>query len=263
MRVADKAVSKFALVVADVRMVEAGVAFEHGLAAHMPLARQRDRQHGVAHRRALAQCTPAAARALQVAAREARAQRDGAVHLVFVEPAYFRRRDRAAEDAEYGTRMKAARRQRRNEIRRKALHHFIAGRDSGDKFLAGSAGFLGRRQGGRRHAGARMHEHAERVPLPARERHFRIGERSAAFGDFLAAHQYGRSAPHPRFFPADKTDRVATWLGLRADQYRRQALQRDAFRAIDHCQRQVVIRETGHPSCKLAAERYHVCISIV
>ena len=75
------------MIVARVRMIEARLAFEHGLAAHMAVLRERDRQHRIAHRRAFAQRAAAAARAFEIAARETRAERDRAVHLVFVEAA--------------------------------------------------------------------------------------------------------------------------------------------------------------------------------
>ena len=157
MRVAGKAVQQTALIVADVGVIEAGVTLEHGFATHVPLPRERHRQHRIAHCRAFAQGLAAAARALDIAAREARAQRDRAVHLVFVELQDFRRGNRAAEDTENRARMKTARRQRWDELRRQPLHHFVAGRDSGNVFLAGCARFLGCRQCRRRHAGARMH----------------------------------------------------------------------------------------------------------
>ena len=226
----------------------------------MPLARERHGQHGVTHCSAFAQCLAATARAFDVAAREARAQRNGAVHLVFVELEYFCGSDGAAEYAEYRARMKPARRQRRNEFRSKTLHHLISRRNRGNEFLAGSARFLGRRQRCRRHAGARVHQHAERVPLAARERHFGIGERGAALGDFLAADQDSRAALHALFFVGHELDRIAARLGLRPYHYRRQAVQRDAFRAVDYRRRQVFVLETCDPARELAAKRCHFFI---
>ncbi len=171
MRGADKAVNQLAVIVADVGVIKARVAFQHGLAAHVPAARKRDCEHRVAHRRALAQSAPAAARAFEIAAREARAQRNRAVQLFFVRLEYFRGSDGAAENAEHRARMKAACSQRRDEVRREPLHDFVARHEGGDEFLAGGAGFLGRRQRARGHAGARVHEHPERIPLAAGERH--------------------------------------------------------------------------------------------
>ncbi len=72
-RGAGKAVGESALVVADVRVIEAGVALEHGVAGDVPVLRQRNGEHGVPHRAAFAQRLAAAARPFDVAAREARA----------------------------------------------------------------------------------------------------------------------------------------------------------------------------------------------
>src|SRR5262249_48677930 len=69
-------------VAARVGVVEARVALEHGLAARLARAREGDGQHGVAGGGALAQGPAAAARALEVAGGEARAEGDRAVHLV-------------------------------------------------------------------------------------------------------------------------------------------------------------------------------------
>src|SRR5262245_12211580 len=71
LRVADEAVGEAPLVVAGVRVIEAGIALEHGLAPDVALPRQRDREHRVTHCRALAQRTTAAARALEVSGGQA------------------------------------------------------------------------------------------------------------------------------------------------------------------------------------------------
>ena len=68
-------------------MVEAGLAFQCGLAARRAVLRQGDGEQRVAHRAALAQRAAAAARAFEIAGREVDALRDRAVDLVGVEAA--------------------------------------------------------------------------------------------------------------------------------------------------------------------------------
>src|SRR4030095_4906711 len=80
--VADKAVGKLALVVARIGVIEAGGCFQNSLAAHVPLLRQRHRQHGVAHRGTLAQGTATASWPFEVAARQTPAESKHTVHLI-------------------------------------------------------------------------------------------------------------------------------------------------------------------------------------
>src|SRR5207244_8015368 len=99
-RVAHEAVGELASVVAGVGVIEAGVALEHGLAADVPLPGQRAGEHRVAPGAALAERASAAARALEVAGGQARAERDRAVQLLLREAQHLRGGDGRTEDAE-------------------------------------------------------------------------------------------------------------------------------------------------------------------
>ena len=98
------------------------------------------------------------------------------VHLVFGEAHDLRGGDRGAEDAEHRARVEAARHHRRNPVGRHPLHHLVAGRDAGDEvFARGALGLRGDERG-RDDRRAGMREHAEGVPLAARQHHLRVGE---------------------------------------------------------------------------------------
>ena len=194
--VAHEAVGEAALVVAHVGVIEAGVAFQDGLAAHVSLPGQRHRQQCVPDRRPLAQRATAAARALEIAAGQARAERDRAVHLVLGEAQHLRGGDRGTEDAEHRTGVKPARHHRRDEVRGQPFHDLVAGDQAGDEIPAGGPGRFRRDERARNDAGARVREHPERVPLAAGEGHLRPGERGAAPGHAGAVHHDGGAVAH-------------------------------------------------------------------
>ena len=80
-----------------------------------------------------AQLHAAAAARFQVACREARTQRDHAVDLILAVAQHFRCGHRCAEDPEHRTGVEAARHQRGYEVRRHALHHFVADREKTER----------------------------------------------------------------------------------------------------------------------------------
>jgi hypothetical protein len=199
-------------------VIKPGVTFEHGFAANMPVARECHGEHRVAHCGALAQGAAAAARAFEISACETRAQRDGAVHLVFVETIYFRRCNGAAKNAEDRARVEPSCRQRRNEIRRQPLHHFIPRGNRGQEVFARCATLFSRRDCRRRHARSRMHQHAKGVPFAARKCHFGVRERCPAAGDFFAGNQNSGAVPDAKFIVGHQFHRVASRLRLGANQ---------------------------------------------
>ncbi len=232
-RVVDEAVRQLPTVVAGVRVIEAGVAFEDGLAADVALLRERDGEHGVPDGRALAQRAATAARRFGIAGREARAQSDGAVHLVLGEAHHLRGGDGGAEDAEHGAGVEATRHHRGDEVGRHALRDFVACHEAGDEVLAGRADRLGGDERARDDAGARMRQHAERVPLAAREHHLRVGERRAALRHPRPVHQDGGALLDAGLF-----------LG-------------DELHGIDHRRREIVVAETSNPLRELSTQRRH------
>ena len=93
-------------IVAGVRVIEAGVAFQRCLAAGVPCFAMGHREQRIAHGAAFAQRLPAAARAFEVAGGKVHALRDRAVDLVRVEAVDLRCCDRGTENAEHGAEWK-------------------------------------------------------------------------------------------------------------------------------------------------------------
>ena len=190
-------------------MIEAGVALEHGLAADVTLLRESDRQHRVANRGALAQCAAAAARPFEVAGRQARAERDRAVHLIFGEAHDLRGGDGGSEDAEHHPGVEAARHHRGNEVGGHPLHDFVARREAGEEVASRGAGRLRGDEGAGDDARPRVRQHAEGIPLAARHRHLGVRERGATPRHPGAVHHDGGAVLHAGFLVADQLHRLA------------------------------------------------------
>jgi hypothetical protein len=235
-------------------VIEARVAFEHGLTADVSLPCERYRKHRVTHRRAFAQSLAAAARTFEIARGEARTQRDRAVQLLLVEAKDFGSCDRRAENREHRSGMKTPRHDGRNEVRCHALHDFVACSDAREVVLARSRRGFRRGEPGGNDRRAGMREHAERVPLPARESHFRIGERGAALGHLRAVHHDGDPVTNAAFFVDDHLHGLLAGFRLRADQHGSEGVKRHPFRAVDDFRRKVFETQCRDPLGELSAE---------
>ncbi len=98
----------------------------------------------------------------------------------------------SAEDSEYRACMEAARHHRRDEFGGHTFHHLVGCGDTGEEGAPTAAGDFSGNEGGRQDCGARMGQHAERIPLAARQDHFGIDESRAGFGELGTAAQDGR-----------------------------------------------------------------------
>ncbi len=257
MRVTDEAVGEPALVVARVRVIEPRVALEHRLAADVSLPGQRHRQHRVAHGGALAQRAAAAACPFEIAGRQARAERDRAVHLVFGEPHDLRGGDGRAEDAEHHAGVEAARHHRGNEVGGHPLHDLVARGETGEEVAAGGPAGLRGHEGAGDDARAGMGQHAKGVPLAAGHRHLGVRERGTASRHPGAVHHDGGATLHAGLFVADQLHRLAPARRQRAEQHRREPVECDALGAIDHRGRKIVKAKPDDPLRELPAERCH------
>jgi hypothetical protein len=123
--VAHEAVRQLSCVVARIRVIEAGGAFEYCLAtAHLALPGQGDGQHRVPHGSTLAKRA-----AFKVAPCQVGAQRDHRMDLALIEPHDLCGCDSRAKDAEDWPGMEATRHHRRNPVRGHSFHHFVARRN--------------------------------------------------------------------------------------------------------------------------------------
>src|SRR5207237_3542942 len=72
-----------------------------------------------------------------------------------------------------------------------------------------------------------------------------------------AVHHDGGAVLHPGFLLAHELPRLAAARRQRAEQHRREAVERDALGAVDHVGREIVVAESNDPLRKLPAERCH------
>ena len=61
----------------------------------------------------------------------------------------------------------------------------------------------------------------------------------------------------PGCLPVWQPDGLPAGLGLGAYEHGREALERDALRAIDHLGREIFMAQTNDPLCELPAQRCH------
>ena len=158
-----------------------------------------------------------------------------------VQPQNLGSGDGGAKDAEHRPGVKAAGHHRRNEIRRQPLHDLVAGHQAGEEVPARGPCSLRGHEGARDDAGAGMGEHAKGVQLAAGHGHLGVGKSGPAPGHGGAVHHDGGAVVHPDFVVADELHRLLAAGGLRAEEHRRQAVQRDALGAIDHRGGEIVI----------------------
>jgi len=130
--------------------------------------------------------------------------------------------------------VEAARHDGGNELCGHALHHFVGGGDGGHELPARGRGQFGGDQRGRDDGDGGVGEHAERVPLAAREYHLRVDEGRAGLGEPGAAAQHGGNARTTLLlFLHQRQGLPACRHGVR-DQCGGEGLQDDALRAVDH-----------------------------
>ena len=177
------------------------------------------------------------------------------MHLVGIEAHDLCRRDRCSEEAEHRPGVKAAGHDRRDPVRRHALHHFVARGHAGDERASWHLRILTRDQRGGDDRGARMREHAEGVPLAAGVHHLRVRERGAALGDLRARHHDGAAVPDAGFLFRDERHRLFRGRHLRPEQCGRQVLQREPLGAINDGRGQILVAQTNDPFRELPAER--------
>ena len=103
--------------------------------------------------------------------------------------------------------------------------------------------------------GARVREHAEGVPLPARQHHLRVGERRAAPGDLGPRHQDGGAARHAGLLAGHEPHGLLTGGHLGPEERGREVLERQALGAVHHGRRQILEAQPHHPLRELPAER--------
>ena len=150
--------------------------------------------------------------------------------------------------------MKAARHHRRNKFSRHALHCLVTRGYAGEISLAGRAHAFGCHQRGRDDGGIRVRQHAESVVLAARQRQLGIRIGGTALGHQRAIHHQCGAFFHAGFFVSNHLQRLLARAGFCADQRGSHALQRNAFGAIHHGGRKVLIAQTGDPFCEGSAD---------
>src|SRR5262249_48353824 len=123
--VAGEAVAQASFPVSGIGEIEAGLAFEHRLAARYPLACQTDGQQRLSYRRTFAPGATAAAAAFEVARSEVHALGERAVNLVRIEAHDLGERNRGPENAEHGTGMESPRHDGWDEIRRQTFRDLV------------------------------------------------------------------------------------------------------------------------------------------
>jgi hypothetical protein len=152
--------------------------------------------------------------------------------------------------------VETARHDGRDELRRHALHDFVAGRDGDEELLAGSAGDLRRDEGRRKDRDARMGQHAEGVPFAAGENRLGIDESGPGLGEPRAAAQHRRRTAPACLLLLHQRERLSAGRRVAGDQRRAQRLQGHALRPIHHFRREVFEFEVCDECSELPTERH-------
>ena len=113
---------------------------------------------------------------------------------------------------------------------------------------------LRRHQRRRDDRGARMGQHAERVPLAAGEDHLGVDEGGAGLGEPGAVAQHRGDPRAALFLVLHQGERLPAGRHVVRDQRGGQRLERDALGAVDHRWRQIVVAKVGDERGEVAAQ---------
>ena len=102
--------------------------------------------------------------------------------------------------------------------------------------------------------GAGVGEHAEGVPLPARQHHLGVGKGGTALGHLGPGHHDGGAASHAGLFIGDELHRLLACRQLRTEERGREVLERESLGAIDHRRGEIFIAQTHDPLRELSAQ---------
>jgi hypothetical protein len=86
-----------------------------------------------------------------------------------------------------------------------------------------------------------MGEHAEGVQLATSHRHLSIGKGGATFRHPGAVYHDGGAVAYPVFFVGDELYGLPAIRRLRAEEHRRQTVERDALGTINYCRREIFV----------------------